>query len=44
MMNAQELMGTTPATVVADAETSAPEFEIPRLQSGAEAAILVATV
>jgi len=44
MMNAQELMGTTPETVVADAESPDPEFELPSVQSGAEAASPVATM
>jgi len=44
MMNAQELMETTPATVMAGAQTAVPEFVFPSVQSGAEAASLVATV
>jgi len=44
MMNAQDLMETTPATVMAGAETADPEFVLPSVQSIAEAASLVATV
>ena len=44
MMNGQELMETTPVTVLADAQTTDPEFVFPSVQSGAEAASLVATV
>jgi len=44
MMNGQELMETTPVMVLADAETTDPEFVFPSVQSGAEAASLVATV
>jgi len=44
MMNAQELMETTPAMVMAGAEMAVPEIEFPTVQSGAQAASLVATV
>jgi len=41
---AQELMETTPATVLADVETADMEFVFPSVQSGAEAASHGATV
>jgi len=44
MMNAQALMETTPMTVVAGKGTTNPDFVFPSVQSGAEAASLVATV
>ena len=44
MMNAQELMEITPATVLADVETADIEFVFLSVQSGAEAASIGATV
>ena len=43
-MNGQELMETTPVTVLVDAESTDPEFVLPSVQSGAEAASFVRTV
>jgi len=43
MMNGQERMETTPVTVLQDAEATDAEFVFPSVQSGAEAASLVAT-
>lgn len=44
MINAQALMETTPVTVLAPKVTTSLEFVFPSVQSGAEAASLVATV
>lgn len=44
MMHAEGLMETTRMTVVAGKNDARPEFGIPSVQSGAEAASLVATV
>ena len=44
MMNGQKLMQTTPVTVLEDAQTTDPDFVFPSVQSGAEAASLVAPV
>lgn len=44
MMNAEALMETAPMTVLAPKDTPTPEFVFPSVQSGAEAASLVATV
>lgn len=43
-MNAQTLMETTRITGLADKDTPDAEFVFPSVQSGAEAASLVATV
>jgi len=44
MMNGQELMQTTPVMVLEDSQTTDPDLVFPSVQSGAEAASLVAPV
>lgn len=44
MMNSVSIMETARMTVLADKEDTRPEFVIPSVQYGAEAASLVATV